>query len=570
MPRDEKPGDRYSHYFNVVARIRANAAPVEIQEDLRATSQRVARRYPRANSPWSVSMTPLKEEIVGGAESTLVALSAAASVVLVLACVNVAGLLLGRASGRAREIGVRAALGATRGRLVRQLLIETLVLTMAGGALGAALALGAVRALAKYGPADMPRLRMIDVDRDVLLYALAATIVSALVAGLAPALQLARSGVGTVLKRGGRSVAGSVHQRTRRALAAVQVALAFVLVVSGGLLLRSFSSMIAVDPGFDGDSAITATLELPTAKYDAKAAPLFYERVLAHVRALPGVRSAAVTSDLPWTGYDENTGFEIVGRAPAGVDPEARYHFVSAEYTRSIGTRLVAGREVAASDTTDAPRVVLVNESAAKAYWQRADAAVGARLNLWGEERTVAGVIGDVRDMPWNDIAAPAVYFPQTQMWYPQRMFLVVRADGNPLSLVEPIRRVVSELDPELPLAGVRPLGQVAGTALAARRLTLWLVTAFAASALLLAVVGIYGVMAQSVGQRTLEFGVRQALGATRADIMKLVLSSGAVITGTGLLIGYSWHSAPRVCLRRCSLASARLIRRRLPLSWLC
>jgi putative ABC transport system permease protein len=539
VPRDEQRSDRFSHYFNVVGRTRTDATPAAVAEDLRATSQLVAKRYPSPNSPWSASMTPLKEEIVGSTESTLVALSGAATLVLVLACVNVAGLLLGRSAGRAREMGVRAALGATRGRLARQLLIETLVLAAAGGALGTALAFVAVRALAAYGPADIPRLQMISVDRDVLAYALAATMVSALLSGFAPALQLAQTGLGDTLKKGGRTVAGSVHQRTRRVLAAAQVALAFVLVVSGGLLLRSFASMINADPGFRPASALTAALDLPAAKYDSKSGPLFYDRVLTRVRALPGVSDAAFGSDLPWTGYDENTSFSIVGRQyPRGEGPAARYHFVTPAYPRATGTPLVAGRDLGASDGADAPLVVLMNESAARKYWKTADAAVGARLNVWGKERTIAGVVGDVRDMPWHDAAVASLYFPQAQTWYPQRMFLIVRAGVEPLSLVDPIRRAVSELDPELPLSDVRPLDQVAGAALSARRLILWLVATFGASALLLAVVGIYGVMAQSVGQRAHEFGVRQALGATRADVMRLVLSGGALITGVGLGAG--------------------------------
>jgi putative ABC transport system permease protein len=540
VPREEKPQFRFSHYFNVIGRLRQGVSWSVMSEDLRVTGQRVAKRYPSPDSQWVSRAVPLKDEIVGTAESTLVALSWAAGTILLLACANVAGLLLGRATGRAREIGVRAALGATRWRLARQLLIESVVLAAAGGTLGVGLAYSAVAALARYGPADTPRLQDIAVDADVLLYTVAATMVSALLFGLVPALQLARAGVGATLKQGGRTVAGSAHQRLRRVLTTVEVALAFVLVVSSGLLLRSFVSMLNADPGFRPAAAITASVELPTAQYDtpAKAAELF-ARALEKVRALPGVREAAFGSDLPWTGYDENTGFSIVGRQFADGDgPEARYHFVTTSYAAATGTPLVAGRDVSASDTADAPFVVLLNESAARKYWTRPEAAVGARIQLWGRERTVAGVIGDVRDMPWDQHAVPAVYFPQPQTWYPQRMFLVVRTDMEPGALVEPIRRVIQNLDPELPLANVKPLVAVAGAAMAARRLTLWLVGTFGVTALLLALVGIYGLMAQAVGQRVQEFGVRQALGATKLDIMRLVLSGAAVLTAAGLVAG--------------------------------
>jgi predicted permease len=325
----------------------------------------------------------------------------------------------------------------------------------------------------------------------------------------------------------------------RRGLAAAEVALAFVLVVSSGLLLRSFVAMIETNPGFEPRGALTASIELPTARYDTKTSAQFYARAAERVRALPGVRAVSFSSDLPWTGYDENTGFAIVGRTSTDRDePEARYHFITPGFTRTTGTPLVAGRELTSSDVDGAPPVVLMNEAAARKYWTTPDAAVGARVKLWGAERTIAGIIGDVRDMPWHDRAAPALYFPQAQMWYPQPMLLIVRSDLDASTIVEPVRRALREIDPALPLANVRPLETVASAAIATRRLTLWLVATFGATALFLAIVGIYGVMAQVVGQRKHEFGVRQALGATRGDIMRLVFSSGAAMTLGGLAIG--------------------------------
>lgn len=539
VPREEQPRFRFSHYFNVVGRVRRDVGWADMEADLQRTGARVATRYPVPNSPWKPRAVPLKDEIVGTIESTLVVLAGAASAVLLLACVNVAGLLLGRASARAREVSVRAALGATRWRLVRQLLIESSVLASIGGTLGVGLAYIAIAALARFGPSDMPRLHMIELNTQVLLFTLAATVFSALVFGLAPALRLAGTGVGETLKEAGRTVAGSTHQRTRRVLAAVEVALAFVLVVASGLLLRSFASMISTNPGFQPGGAITATIELPTARYDSKAAVDFFQRAAERVRSLPGVREVAFSSDLPWTGYDENTSFSIIGREyPQDEGPEARYHFITHGYARATGTPLIAGRDLTPSDVQDAPLVVLLNESAARKYWSTPETAVGASLKLWGGVRTVAGVIGDVRDMPWHDSAVPALYFPQPQMWQPQSMFLIARSDVEPPSIVDPIRRALREIDQELPLANVRPLETVAGAAMATRRVTLWLVATFGVTALLLAVVGIYGVMAQAVGQRRHEFGVRQALGATRGDIMRLVLSSGAMMTIAGLVAG--------------------------------
>ena len=539
VPREDSRGLRFSHYYNVVGRVRDGVEWAVMQEDLHRVGVSVAKRYPTPNSPWMARAIPLKDEIVGTADSTLVLLAAAAAAVLVLACVNIAGLLLGRGAMRFREIGVRSALGASRWRLSRQLFVESAVLAVAGAVMGIGLAYLAVAALARFGPADLPRLQMIAVNARVLMFVVAVTCVSALMCGFAPALRLVRAGENATLREDTRTVAGSAQQRLQRILAGAEVALAFVLVVSGGLLLRSFATMLSTNPGFDSRHVLTASLELPTARYDRKAATEFYRRVVDRVRILPGVRAVSVSSDLPWTNYDENTGFEIVGRSsPAGDGPEARYHFLTADYTRAVGTPLVAGREVSAADGPEAPPVVLLNEAAARRYWTRAEAAVGARVNLWGAERTVAGVIGDVRDTPWHLTAEPALYFPQPQMWYAQPMFLIVRSDLPSDTMVEPLRRAVRELDSELPLANVRPLDAVAGAAISARRLALSLVATFGLVALFLAVIGIYGVIAQAVQQRSREFGVRQALGATRGDIMRLVFSSGAVLTVTGLVGG--------------------------------
>jgi predicted permease len=539
VPRGERPQHRFSHYFNVVGRVRADASRARWHEDLRRAGEIVAKRYPSPNSPWKPLAVPLKDEIIGTAEATLAVLSGAATLILVIACVNVAGLLLGRGLARSRELGVRAALGATRWRLARQLLIESVVLAAGGGAIGVGLAYAAVAAFARFGPSDMPRLQMIAMDSQVLAYTAAATVFSALLFGLTPALRLARAGLGETLKEGGRTIAGSTHQRTRQMLAAIEISLAFVLVVSSGLLLRSFVAMVNTDPGFNPRGAITASLDLPTARYDLSAAAAFYKRAVERLGALPGVRDAAFTSDLPWTGYDENTSFSIVGRQFSdGEGPEARYHFITAGYARATGTPISAGRDFTPADAKGAPLVVLVNESTARKYWRSPESAVGSQLVLWGEKRTIAGVIGDVKDMPWSERAVPALYFPQAQTWYPQPMLLIARTDVEPLSLVASIRGALREIDPELPLANVRPLETVASAAIATRRVTVWLVATFGVTALFLAIVGIYGVMAQSVGQRTHEFGVRQALGATRADIMRLVFSSGAMMALSGLTAG--------------------------------
>jgi len=246
--------------------------------------------------------------------------------------------------------------------------------------------------------------------------------------------------------------------------------------------------MITKDPGFQPEGAFIASIELPTATYNPDASREFFRRAAERVRALPQIKEAAFSSDLPWTGYDENSGFDIVGRTfPDGEGPAVRYHFITAGYAKATGTPLVAGRDIGPEDVKDAPSVVLLNESAARQYWQAPQAALGARINMWGRERTVAGVIGDVTDMSWHDNAVPALYWPQPQAWYPQRMFLIARTDAHPARLAGPIRKALREIDPELPLANVRPLETVAAGAVATRRLTRWLVATFGVTSLLLA-----------------------------------------------------------------------------------
>ena len=540
LPTVPQRMDRNQHYLSVIGRMRPGVTAAQAQDDLRQISQRLGQQYPDSHTGWSMHVRPLRAEIIGASQITLVALLAAAGAVLFIACLNVAGLLIGRATGRTREMGVRSALGATRARLLGQLIAESILLATLGGTVGVIVAYAAVSALLVFAPSDTPRLHMVSVDRVVLAYALAATALTALLFGLAPALQLVRADVAPSL-RGGRGTAGSDQQRLRRALVGAEVALAFVLVVTGGLLLRSFSSLLRVDAGFRAEHVLTAAVNLPPARYkDEAAVTTFFDRLTLRVRALPGVGAAGMTSDLPWTGYDENTGFGIVGRQfPRGQGPEARYHFLTAGFISAIGLPLRAGRDFTSADRSDAPLVVLINEATARRYWGDPQKAVGALLNIWGDKpSTVVGVVGNLKDVPWTETDPGGVYFPQPQRFYPQDMYIAIRTEADPSALIEPLRHAVHELDPELPISAVRTLDEIAGTAFATRRFTLALVAAFALSALFLALVGVYGVMAQMVGQRVREFGVRQALGAQPADILRLVLSGGAFMSIAGLAAG--------------------------------
>jgi predicted permease len=540
LPSTPERGDREQHFLSVVGRMRPGVTLAQAQDDLRRISARLAELFPDTNAHWSSHIRPLRADIIGASAFTLWALFAAAAAVLLIACLNVAGLLLGRAIARTREIGVRAALGATRARLLRQLVTESILLAVIGGALGVGVAYAAVQALIVFAPADTPRLHMVVVDRQILIYTLTATASTALLFGLAPAIQLARASAVPWLQ-GGRAAPGGAQQRLRRAVVIAEVALAFVLVVTGGLLLRSLGSLMQLDHGFRADHVLTAAVNLPRARYPQREhARAFFDRLTAGVLALPGVRAAGLTSDLPWTGYDENTSFGIVGRVfLQGESPEARYHFLTPGFIDALGLPLRAGRDLSAADGPEAPPVVLINETTARQFWGDPHQAIGARLNLWRDiPTTVVGVIGDLKDVPWAERTPGGVYFPQAQQWYPQDMYLTLRTDADPRSLIEPVMRVVHDLDSELPVYAIRTLDTIAGNALATRRFTLGLVAAFGAAALFLAIIGVYGVMAQAVGQRVREFGVRQAVGAAPSDILRLVLSGGALLGIAGVAAG--------------------------------
>ena len=533
------PFDRNAHFLNVVGRVREGVTLAQARSELEATNRRLAETLPNRNGGWGVRLTPLRDEIVGGAAQTVVLLMGAVQLVLLLACVNVAGLLLGRSAERLKEIGVRAALGATRLRLVTQLAIESLLLAVAGGALGIVVAAAAVRLLRFVAAAGTPRLESVAIDWRVVAYSAAVSGLTAVLFGLAPALQLARARAHDTLKGGGRGAVGASSRRLRSVLVTAEIALAFVLVVGAGLLVRSFVALAAVDHGFDSRGVLTARFSLPTTRYpDRAAGAAFYERVRQRLLDLPGVQEAGFATDLPWTGYDENSSFEIVGRSfPPGEGPEARFHMATPGYFRALRVPVLAGRDIAEGDTAQAPPVVVINERLARRYWKDAQGAIGARLNLWGRERTIAGVVGDIKDAPWAPETTPAFYFPQAQQSFGD-ILLALRVDGDPLALVDAVARVVRDVDPALPLANVAPLDVVAGEVFAARRFLLLLISAFGVAALFLAVVGVYGVMAHAVTARVPEFGVRQALGATRADIRRLVLGAGARIGLAGAALG--------------------------------
>jgi predicted permease len=540
---------RGNHTYLVIARLKPGVDVARAQAELSTISKRLEQRYPADDKGWGALVLPLHQDLVGDVRWPLLVLLGAVAFVLLIACANLANLLLARTLGRAREIAIRAALGASRGRIVQQLLAESVMLGLAGGAAGLFAAQFGISAIVGSIGHDLPRVGEIDVDGRVLAFTCAIAILTGLLAGVAPAWRMTRGDASDALKMGqGRGGSETGERRLRNVLVISEVALALMLLVGAGLLIRTLWQLRAVDPGIDPRNVLTMTVAIPQTKYpksDQQAR--FFDEALRRIRALPGVESASATDSLPLQGGStQPVAIEGHPVLPLSEQPEVAVRALLPDYIRTVRMRLLDGRDFTAADTPDRPARVLVSASMARRFWPN-ERAIGRHLTLGlmsAAPREVIGIVNDVKllglDTP-NPVAA--VYVPLTQA--PTfSLSIVVRTAVPPGTVAPAVINAIHLTDPEQPILDIMTMDEVIGASLRQQRFAMLLLTVFAVLALGLAGVGIYGVLSYTVRQRVREIGIRMALGAPAAEVLRMVITEGMKPTLVGLAIGIASAAA--------------------------
>jgi putative ABC transport system permease protein len=548
----EALSNRDHYFFRMIARLKPGVTLAQARSAMSTIGSRFEQQYPRTyrgpngeDGGWQVTVTTLQDEVVGDSRLLLLVLLGVVGLVLLIACANITSMLLARATTRRREIAIRTALGASRIRLIRQFLTESIMLSLLGGAVGLLLASWILSPLFRMSPREIPRLDEVGLDGRVLGFTLVISVLTGLLFGLVPALQSSRTDLSEALKEGSKSTtAGHGQRRLRSLLVVCEIALALVLLIGAGLMIKSFGRLLGVDPGFDPENVLTMQVSLPPSGYaDPKAKLSFYAQLLERVKSLPGIESASITSALPLSGPTFGGPFSIEGRPLdlSGKPPHADVRTTAPGYFHVLKTPLIRGRDFGAEDTDNSVPVVIINETFARNFFANGD-AIGQRIKIGapGSPRPwmlITGIAKDVKSGGLDAEVMPEMYMPYSQNAGPA-MTLLIRTHVDPSKTIRAVRREVLSIDKDQPVYNISTMEQLLNSSIAQRRLSMMMLGAFALLALLLAISGIFGVMAYSVAQRTHEIGIRMALGAQKKDVLRLIMGHGMRLTLSGIFVG--------------------------------
>jgi len=543
---------RGADMLSVIARLKPGVTVAQARAEMSTIDRHLAAQYPDTDKHFtSAEVKPELEALVGDARPALRTLFAAVCFLLLIACANVAGLLLARASRRQAEIALRAALGASRAEIIRQILVESVTLSLLGGLLGLAFSTLFLKAMLQFVPQNLPRLDAIPVDAAVLGFTIAASVITGVLFGVLPAWRMSKLDPSLAMREGARSVtSGRGQHRLHSALVIAETALSLILLIGSGLFIHSFVRVLNIDPGFDRHNVLIAGLNYPDGKNHAENVTRFYDVLLPRLAALPGVKSVAAGWPLPFSGGGLGVSFDVEGRPqPPGESFDSRTTVITPNFFHTLGIPVLRGREFTAADASSAPPVVIVNESFARKFFPGQD-PIGKHIKPGLNDgvhfpamREIVGVVGDVKLRSLTDDAPPTFYLPLAQMGIVSPN-LVIRSQGDPAALIPEVRSQVNALDHTIPLFDAHTMEDALSDAASQPRFSMALLTAFAAMALLLAAVGLYAVLSYMVAQRTNEIGLRLALGAQRGDVLQLILERGLILAGIGIVVGLAASSA--------------------------